>query len=255
MCVFYLWVEVVVDCLSKEINRQSIFFDQFWQTNENYFRGQKVFNQDNNWNLSDGTAFKTDHTGSISTNHANASPSPVVLFIYYVTASIFNNPSSWEIQHLVKALVGLFVFVKGTVNHPLSTFELRPYDETCVIICHKWFLYTKTLWKKPSQPHHKRFTALGFSRHIQCCHICVLWKLIDDFFPDPLQEVAIHRVWFSPEEERTKLQWRVRLCVHGCLTSSSVLIPSFQEKICCNPLTERRRALTREGVRVQYWIA
>lgn len=55
-----------------------------------------------------------------------------------------NNPSSSDIKDSVKALVGLFIFMSGTVKHLLSAFEVHPYDKqawlsTCAIILHHDF--------------------------------------------------------------------------------------------------------------------
>lgn len=94
--------------------------------------------------------------GSV-THHANTSPTRVTLFLHQTSTSILNNPSSANIKYSGKALVGLFVFMGGSVNYLLSAFDVHPYDiqawlSTCVIICHPWFLYTETAQHKSLRP-------------------------------------------------------------------------------------------------------
>lgn len=90
---------------------------------------------------------KTDHTEFISVKIYKPYYSSCQYFtdissIIHSSYVLFyiSNPSS-DIHHSVKAFVGLFVFMTGTVNHLLSAFEVHPYDKeawlsTCLMICH-----------------------------------------------------------------------------------------------------------------------
>lgn len=125
-----------------------------------------------------------DRTGFISissiTHHANSSLTQVVLFIHHTSSSILNNPSSSDIKDSVKALISLFVFMSGTVNHLLSAFEVHPHDKqawlsTCAMICHPWFLYTETAWQKALHPRPK-----GRTEHwVQSC--CSIGNVVVSF--------------------------------------------------------------------------